>query len=257
MPRLEIVSPSQDPSSFECPRCLAYAQQDWSLMWVNFSGHDEWDEGEGSGDVELHTISRSYILDDLVMQGRQYEEPRWKTSHCYACKRPSLWRGEKLVYPTVARLSIVPHEDLPADAKELFAEASAVWVLSPRAGTALARAALEATLKELAPDANPRARLDDRIAAVAKKISSGLFGILTTVRHSGNIVLHHDSQDAIVAEIRNDDNGKMAEVILGAINELADELIARPREQARINALVPDSVTATAQRKATKAAGSD
>lgn len=62
-------------------------------------------------------------------------------------------------------------------------------------------------------------------------------------------MLHDGAADAIVAEIRSDEDGQMAEVILGAINQLADELVARPRAVDALYELIPESVRTQAQIK--------
>ena len=113
----------------------------------------------------------------------------------------------------------------------------------------MARAALEAALKELDPYSDRKIRLDQRIANVSPKVSSSLVQVLTVLRYGGNTVLHDGAADAIVAEIRSDEDGQMAEVILGAINQLADELVARPREASALYELIPENVRTQAQIK--------
>lgn len=81
-------------------------------MGVDFSGHDECDEAEGTGTWTFTPHRRPTIVEDLAAQRRQCEELGWKTAHCYACKRLLPWRGEKSENPTIARLAIVPHEGL-------------------------------------------------------------------------------------------------------------------------------------------------
>lgn len=171
----------------------------------------------------------------------------WAMSICFACKDGTVWRGTEVIYPQENSLPSA-HPRMPKGAAALYEEARGVAVASRRAGAALARAALESLLGEVRPDLT--GQLDDRIAALQQEVSVGLWQILSVLRHAGNKSLHGgETGDGLVAIVMDDD-GSTLNLLFGAINDLVDELIARPEQAAELFALLPDGVAATALRKA-------
>lgn len=223
--------PVRGARKFHCPRCGALAQQAWNDLLIESGGgfssvsDDESRESNGIGTSAV----------------------TWSMSTCFACKHSTVWRGRQVIYPQSNNLP-APHPRMPDGAVALYEEARAVAVVSRRAGAALARAALESLLSEVRPDLP--GRLDDRIAALQAEVSIGLWQILSVLRHTGNVSLHgSDSGDGLVAIVMDDD-GSTLNLLFGAINDLVDELVARPEQAAELFALLPEGVAATALRKA-------
>ncbi len=71
-----------------------------------------------------------------------------------------------MVYPVQARLGNAAHDDMPPHVRDLYEEAAAVAVVSPRAGAAFARVTVERLIKHLDPEAPTHANLDQRIVRI-------------------------------------------------------------------------------------------
>ncbi|MEQ6899233.1 DUF4145 domain-containing protein [Microbacterium sp. KR10-403] len=161
----------------------------------------------------------------------------WTMSTCFACKRGTVWRGAQIMFPQ-ANPFPMGHSAMPSNAAELYEEARSVAVVSRRAGAALGRAALESLLGEVRPQFT--GRLDDRIAALQPEVSLGLWQILSVLRHTGNKALHgSDISDGLVTVVMDDDGSTLG-LLLGAINDLVEELVARPAQAVELFALLPE-----------------
>ncbi|WP_217274393.1 DUF4145 domain-containing protein [Rathayibacter sp. VKM Ac-2835] len=138
---------------------------------------------------------------------------------------------------------------MPPAALELYDEARAVADISRRAAAALARASLERLLRTVRPDF--RGQLDDRIADVAPLLSTATGRLLTALRHVGNKSLHvEDEADEIVSLYLGDVAAGVIELFFAAINDVTEELVAKPAEADRIWSMLPEGVRAEAERKA-------
>lgn len=228
-----------------CRRCGAFTQQRWDTLLVDAEGSNLPANQRGPWAYAVHV--------DVPA------EPPFRLSTCLGCNRLTVWAMDEQIFPVrvTGDLELEPHEQMPEEAAAYFREAVKVWSVSPRAGAALARAALEVALKELDRSQKPRATLDDRLAAIASKVPSDLGALLLLVRHGGNKSVHHDPDDAVVAEIRSDDTGEMATLILEALNELVGVLVERPARIQRLIGMVPQAVRDGAERKAAAQGATD
>ncbi|WP_160297571.1 DUF4145 domain-containing protein [Demequina salsinemoris] len=211
-------TPGQGKSAFDCPRCGAFAHQTWQSLQVRLSG--------GLGDYD----------DSRLVSGC------WSASRCAQCKEWSTWREERLVYPAAGIVS-VPHPQMPGEAKDLYEEAREVLGISRRAGTALARASLERLLRTLDADAPGNANLEMRIERISDKIPEPLAQMLTVIRVAGNSSLHvKDMPDDLMVFVLDPDETEVVDMIFESINELVEELIAKPTKVANLYAKVPESI---------------
>lgn len=230
----EYRSPVRGATFFNCPRCEALAQQEWTEFLVQAA--------DGSlikaEDESRRAVSRLGSL-----------PTSWTMSLCFACKRGSVWRGTQVVFPTGSSYPNA-HPDMAASAAEIYEEARAVGAVSRRAGAALARASLERLLKELRPADS--GQLDDRIASLQPDVSLALWQMLTVLRHTGNKALHSSGEegDVLVAFVLDDEDGQMLGLLLNTINDLVDELVTRPSQAATYFGQLPTGVANTALRKA-------
>ncbi len=224
-------SPTRGASKFHCLRCGALAQQDWEDFLI--------DKGATLVSARDDSTTRS--------TGLGYRPNAWAMSTCFACKKGTVWRGSQIMFPQ-ANPFPMGHPAMPADAAELYEEARSVALVSRRAGAALGRAALESLLGEVRPEFT--GRLDERIAALQPEVSLGLWQILSVLRYTGNKALHgSESGDGLVAIVMDDDGSTLG-LLLGAINDLVEELVARPAQATELFALLPEGVAADALRKA-------
>ncbi|GAA1608473.1 DUF4145 domain-containing protein [Leucobacter chromiireducens] len=229
-------APALDRDRFNCARCGAFSHHEWFELYFydeNGSQHRYYD------DVE-------YVEADPAKTVAVYSN--WKTSECKSCNERTTWRKEALIHPPLRTGVERAHELMDAAAKVLYEEAASVLPVSRRASAALARAALEVELKalEIGP---PDSRLDDRIALLSTQVSEPLWQLLTVLRDTGNRVLHSKSDDGAVALFLDEADAELAPVLLGSINQVVDELVAKPQRASDLFSLLPDGVQAAAQRK--------
>lgn len=187
------TSPSDAPvfkaAGFKCPRCGRVAHQDWKQFHVLNSEEDDFEVFNDAPQSAMLLVARSMEATvpnpgpaDRARAERRWADDaqQWWASRCYSCKRSSVWRGGRLLYPRVSTAPVA-HADMPAEAQELYDEAREVFAVSPRAGAALARATLERLLRQLDPEAG-NIDLAARIERIVPKVSSSLAQMLTVIR---------------------------------------------------------------------------
>jgi Domain of unknown function (DUF4145) len=116
--------------------------------------------------------------------------------------------------------------------RDLYEEAAAVAVVSPRAGAAFARVTVERLIKHLDPRAPVRATLEQRIARIKEQgISTPLGQMLDMVRVTGNDAVHVNDQpnDLMMLVLDDKQSPELVRLLLQAANDLVDERITRPR----------------------------
>jgi hypothetical protein len=254
--------PQLQKTAFDCPRCGAYANQTWTRLYREIN-EEEWggdqyekaDEGPfrrpkiprpdpsqaGAGASSVSPMSGIDFANAIGAIG--HREGEWWMAKCVACEDYSVWRSEWLIYPKSSTIP-APSADMPSEVAVLYEEARSVIPVSRRAGAALARATLEKLLKSQDPGASADDSLATRIEAVIPKVSSSLAKLLTLIRHIGNKSLHvEDTPDDAVVLVLDPGQTEIVEVIFGAINELVDELITKPKAADAFLALVPKNVT--------------
>lgn len=216
--------PRFQSDGFDCPRCGLWAHQEWSQLWARPAG--------SFTGVESQVDPRSGESSEM-----------WWRSHCARCTKPSIWRGEQLVYPLTS-VGGKPHKDMPADVRELYEEAAAVAAVSRRAGAALARATVERLIKHLDTDANSHASLNARIERLESNVSSDLRTMLHIVRETGNQALHEKDQPGELAVMVLDDveGPELLEYLLRTTNDLVEELITRPATTKAFREMLPEWV---------------
>jgi hypothetical protein len=228
-----LQPPTRGARHFNCPRCGALAQQGFLELFVDADGR--WQAARD----EPRRVTIAPTSDTRAT---------WAMSFCFACKNGSVWRGTQLIYPAVNTLPLA-HKDMPEATAALYEEARAVGAVSRRAGAAFGRAALEKLIRELRPDV--KGNLDERVAALQPEVSTALWQMLTVLRHTGNKALHGaDASDVLVAFILEDDDGSTLGLLLGAINDLVEELKTRPAQAAALFSQLPPDVANLALRKA-------
>lgn len=235
---------SDDSTRFSCPRCQAFSYHvrgELSLL-----AHS----GNGQVYTGFSDIGESFYVEGTRIRTRRpVAQPIWSVTLCASCNAPSVWRGMQLIFPMESEAP-APHPDMPEEAKELYVEAAQVLPHSRRAAAALARASLEAFLRETDSETN-RKNLQARIAELKNQINPALWKVLTALRVVGNDSLHGDGDELIALYL----HGEVAEVVepfFGAINALVEELITQPRKADELYELIPSAKREAAERAATK-----
>jgi hypothetical protein len=230
---------------FICPRCNAYSHHLWSDLNVSAR--------RPGGSASVHFSDEKdafFVRGDYLAFGVGNREHTWSSSTCSSCNQSSVWRGDRIVFPSESPISPA-HPDMPSDAAELYEEARAVLPTSRRAAAALARATLERLLRGL-ESADSKQRLDGLVAGLSGKVGEPLWKLLTALRVIGNDTLHVGDTE-IVTLFLEGDAAEVAEPFFGAINAVVEELITQPRKAAELYALIPQSKREDAERKATAA----
>ena len=140
-------------------------------------------------------------------------------SKCVSCGKLAIWSGDRLIYPPSA-LEIQPHPEMPDDVRADFDEARQLFFLSPRGAAAL----LRLSIQKLCVFLGERGKnLDTDIAnLVAKGLHTKVQQALDIVRVIGNEAVHPGQID-----LR--DEPEAAEAMFGCVNEIVDEMLAKPK----------------------------
>lgn len=245
----EHQTPKWRAVSFNCPRCGAFAKQDWYELHGS---------AVSTGGSVIRIKDPDYT--SAVYGVSTNRTPTWDVSLCFACNHYCLWADKALSFPDgdtvqMGRLH-EPNEDMPEDARELFSEAVAVLPHSKRAAAALCRAALERLVKHIDPDAPKKARLDERLVRLEGRVSSPTIDLMNVLRHVGNTALHgeQDGDGSAIIYVDEDDE-TIAETFFLVINTIVDELITKPRRSAELYGTLPESVRKAYESKAGRGGG--
>lgn len=232
-------TPALRSKRFVCPRCQAFAGQDWYMLFPQ-PGHS----------VQSLRDGVKVGLPREIAQLKVGSE--WTASQCASCDKFSIWLGPTLVYPRDNVETGVPEpaSAMPEDARELYTEAAATLPVSRRAAAALCRAALERLVVRLTPSSPAKARLDDRLATLSHEVSQPVWEVLQAVRHVGNTALHgSDDTDESIRLYLDDTDPDIPLMFFEAMNMLVDEKIVRPDRAAALFAKLPEGVQEAIHRK--------
>ena len=191
---------------FQCPHCHAFAQQEWDSIDNNSSRED------------------------------------YQVAECMVCGKLSFWENEKMVYPLTP--SAPPaHQDMPANAKEIYEEARNVEPHSKRAAAALLRLSLEkltkGLLKKIAEEEKmPKEdfkKLEEdlknmpfnkAIGELAKKgLPADIVQMFDIVRITGNDAVHGTGE----IDLEGKDTENIVYKLFFITNEIVEGMIATPQ----------------------------
>ncbi|MEU4675109.1 DUF4145 domain-containing protein [Amycolatopsis sp. NPDC023774] len=228
------VPPEREKDRFNCPSCGAFAAQSWHAL-----GYEEHDGAFGLTWKSMQSLRLPNLEDRTVST-----EHIWRGARCASCNAWSVWRQNTMIYPQ-RRVGDLPHPDMPEEVKTLYVEATRVAAVSPRAGAAFARVAIERLLKTLDSGAPTKTNLAGYIDRVRPRVSSPLARLLDVVRVTGNQALHVDEQPPeLVVLILDEDQPDVLETLLETTNDLVDELITRDQRSRELRDKLPDTVKA-------------
>ena len=143
----------------------------------------------------------------------------FERSFCNHCEKSAFWYKEKLIDPDVAGVP-PPNTDLDADIQLDYQEAAGILNKSPRGACALLRVAIEKLCQQLG---KPKNNLNDNIAFLVKGgLDTRIQKALDSVRVIGGESVHPG-----VLDMRDDVD--TASTLFKLVNEIADEMITRPK----------------------------
>ena len=136
-----------------------------------------------------------------------------------------------MIYPRSLPVSD-PNKDMPHEIKKLYIEAATIFQDSPRASAALLRLGIENLCHELGEEGT----LNECIAALVQKgINTKIKLALDYCRVIGNNAVHPGQIDL------EDDSNKVF-ILFDLVNDIADEMITKPREMQEKYSSLPASV---------------
>lgn len=152
--------PEYEAEAFNCPHCMAYAEQKWVTLWIG----------------RTHLASP----DDHV-----------EKSVCHHCGEPSYWFDGKLFHPPSA--GPPPNPDLDPEIIEDYNEARRIVSDSPRGAAALLRLCLQKLMVQLGEKGK---NINDDIKNLVKKgLPVEIQRALDLVRVIGNNAVHPGELD--------------------------------------------------------------
>jgi hypothetical protein len=203
--------------SFKCPHCGAHSHQTWYGVYVLKIENDprtpwradaeviERIENDRSKDVDeegkkrfLH-YARRLATGEVFLHRREgnslftdQELANVAVSVCYTCERPSLWIGDRVVYPR-PRAGIEPNPDLPPDVLRDYDEARGIVDASPRGAAALLRLGIQKLCQFLGESGS---NINDNIASLVRNgLDTRIQKALDIVRVIGNEAVHPGQMD--------------------------------------------------------------
>jgi hypothetical protein len=188
--------PSLDLTSFNCPLCGAFSNQEWlTLLGQN-----------------KPTIKAGQNAPSKKVMGVEVVE-------CFHCKQFTVWVHNKMVYPSSGTAPL-PNVDMPADIKKDYDEARSILELSPRGAAALLRLAIQKLCKHLGESGE---NINSDIGNLVKKgLPEKLQKALDLVRVIGNNAVHP-------GQINITDDTATAGKLFVFINIICDILITQPK----------------------------
>ncbi|HKQ46808.1 MAG TPA: DUF4145 domain-containing protein [Phycisphaerae bacterium] len=210
----EYVLPELKLEAFNCANCHVYCRQRWYFLRA----------GERSDGF-----------------GEQFNDKRFMVSNCEHCQYPTIWLGEKMIYPVHSGAE-PPNPDLPRDIVEDYEEARSIVGYSPRGAAALLRLAIQKMCRHLGQEG--KNINDDVKALVAAGLPTKVQQALDTVRVIGNEAVHPGTID-----LRDD--RATANMLFRLVNFIANKMISEPKEIDNIYVSLPkDKLEAIAKRDA-------
>lgn len=201
---MSTIPPTLGRSEFNCVSCRVYAEQRWFYLKA---GED----------------SRGF--------GAQFDDDRFRVSHCQHCLFPTIWCGDQMVYPLDSSAP-TPNPDLPDEIQRDYQEAAKISVLSPRGAAALLRLSIQKLCAHLGqPGKNINA---DIKALVSAGLPPKVQEALDSVRVIGNDAVHPGQLDL------RDDQATVG-VLFMLVNFIAEQMISRPKEIDAIYSKLPVS----------------
>ena len=214
--------------NFCCPHCGIVAHQTWSnteqfsnqffkiLQFQCYEYRPHVDEYQSDAIINF----LQYFVQQYEEQEFNFISPQFHFSVCSSCKETSVWFNEQLIYPRITSLP-EPNIDLNTEAKEVYIEASHIFQDSPRASAALLRLCLEILCHQL----EEKGKLISCIGSLSKKgkLNNHILRALDYCRVIGNHAVH-------AGEIDLKDNTKVVETLFYLVNDIANELLTKPRE---------------------------
>lgn len=176
--------------------------------------------------------------------GNIYLKTNPQICQCRECDGISLWFHGVMLAPATGGIA-APNPDLPKEIQDDYNEARAVVGHSLRSAAALLRLAIE----KLCIDLNKQhMKLDDHITTLVKNgLDEETALMLHAVRLGGNNSVHPVDQIGVTT------SREIVATLFWLVNEIADEMISKPRRRAEALKLIPEDELARIAKNNAKA----
>lgn len=252
---VEIREPVLGGQSFNCPHCGALAAQRWFTCFAATAGSSPTPLDAGLEMLRIQSlplkeqrtaqrdliklVNGTVILDKSIDLKRSLQNVRnLHFSRCYSCGDIAVWLGSN-VFPR-KNFDILINEDMPADAKADFEEATTIVDASPRGAAALLRLSIQKICIFLGEKGN---NLNEDIGnLVSKGLSDKIQKALDAVRVIGNNAVHPGKIDI-------SDDRQTAETLFKLVNIIADVMISQPKQIDQVYSQLPPSARDAIRRR--------
>lgn len=204
---MEVQPPAEAADHYTCPHCGTLTDQRAIALHRRSHGHNG---------------------------GNSYETFRSITvRECGRCNQDCVWYLGKLLYPLDISLATVPNSDLPDVVRCDVDEARLVLSLSPRSAAALLRLAIEKLCLHLGAEGKD---INAQIGWLVRerRLDPMVQQALDIVRVVGNEAVHPGTLD-----LR--DKPHDVGMLFSMVNEIAEELITRPKRVLEAYKRLPES----------------
>lgn len=214
------IIPTIGSRAFVCPHCHAFAQQEWSTVFLQES--------------KMNTVSEKLIPN----LGKYLLFNDFFVSKCLVCRQPAIWHNKKIIYPECSSVPVA-HELMPKDVKMIYEEAGAIYNKSYKAAAALLRLALQILLKNIGGKGK---KIDDDIRDLFEKriIREDTKNACDIVRVLGNNAVHPGQIDL-------NEQPETVSYLFNLLNFVVEDTIERPTKISALYKTLPEG-----QREAIK-----
>ena len=219
---MKYSAPAFHGKAFTCPHCEAYAHMGWAKAYTQ-AATGGWNE------AMLHTAWCAHCQRQTVWRNVQRHDDVWVADDA------------TMIWPDV-QVGPPPHGDMPELVKADYVEAQSICARSPRGAAALLRLCID-KLARLLLDA---AATDDVNTNIGLLVKAGLppqiQQALDIVRVVGNKSVHP-------GELSVEDVASVAARLFELVNAIVEDRIARPRELAKLYAVIPEKAMAGIEKR--------
>jgi hypothetical protein len=209
---VQSAPPTANANGFDCPHCLAYAEQRWMSMQGN----------------------------SQQFGSQQFADS--KIAKCIRCQKVSLWVNDRMVYPSLVTAP-QPYVDMPDDVKRDFEEARQVADKSPRSAAALLRLAVQRLMVHLG---EPGQHLNKDIGSLVKK------GLPPQIQQSCDIVRVLGNESVHPGDIDLTDSPEDTKRLFDLVNIIVQVMISQPKQIAESFGSLPQGALDQIQQRDNK-----
>lgn len=213
---------------FICPHCKVLAQQDWTnsrqisrhLKYIVSVLYLDYRPTIGAYKQETVKEFHDFCVSKISEKSStDFVSDAFSFAKCHSCSETSVWHKREIIYPRLSYLP-APNEDMNDEIKKLYLEAATIFQDSPRASAALLRLSVEKLCEQLGETGTLNACIGN---LVKNGLNQTIQQALDYCRVIGNEAVHP-------GQINIEENTDMVSTLFYLVNDIAQEMITKPRE---------------------------